>query len=124
MNTVYNVKEFCVHNFSFQKFGSFYSTHWFHGGDEEATLPSKTAGELQHVNICPYGVGPVDSCIGIVQKPVAHPEPSEKRNTNTRSQGKLEGSTIVLRSKLMPAKQSPASSHIQCKPPILTAQGN
>ena len=74
--------------------------------------PSKPVGEFQHVKIRRRVVMSVDPCIGLVQIPVAHPQPFEERNTNARGQGKLEVSAVVLRSKAMPAKQSPASSHI------------
>ena len=64
------------------------------------------------MHICPRVARSVYCCIGIMLKPVAHSEPFVERDTKARGQGKLEESAEVLRSKVVPAKQSAASPHI------------
>ncbi len=64
------------------------------------------------MKICPRMLMSVNCGIGIVQIPIAHSQPFEERYANARGQCKLEVSAEVLRSKGMPAKKSPTSSHI------------
>jgi hypothetical protein len=64
---------------------------------------SEPIDELDHVEIGADGVLPVDSCVGVMQKSVTHPESSVERNTDTDSQRKLEMAAIVLLLKRMPA---------------------
>lgn len=72
--------------------------------DPEVHRLSEAIGKRDHVEIGANGVLPVDSCVGVMQKSVTHPESSVERNTDTESQRKLEMAAIVLILKLIPAE--------------------
>ena len=64
---------------------------------------SEPIDKLDHVEIGANGVRPVNFCVGVMQKSVAHPESSVERSTDTDSQRKLEMAAVVLPRKGMPA---------------------
>ena len=72
--------------------------------DPEVHRLSEAIDKRDHVEIGANGVLPVDSCVGVMQKSVTHPESSVERNTDTESQRKLEMAAIVLILKLRPAE--------------------
>ena len=74
---------------------------------------SEPIDQLDHVEIRADGVGPVDTCIGIMQKPVTDPDPSVQRNIDTESQSELERSTVVLLRVTMLAEQDPSGAQIE-----------
>ena len=73
--------------------------------DPEVHSLSEAIDKRDHVEIGANGVLPVDSCVGVMQKSVTHPESSVERNADTDSQRKLQMAAIVLRIKPIPAEQ-------------------
>ena len=76
------------------------------------------------MQISPPAVRPVETCIGIVLKPIARPESLVKRDADPYGGNNLERSAEVLLSKMMRAEQGPSESYINREPPVLAAEDN